>query len=353
MNKEIIIIGSGLSGLTTAYLLKKQGVSVQILEANSRIGGRIFTKVNHKTPVELGATWLWKYNTGLIKLCNELAIELFEQKMDGDALFEAMSAYPPQRFNLPPNQEISYRIANGTSALIEKLADNIGRDFILLNEKVHEIQNQQTKLFVKSETNEFMADGVISTIPPRLLVNSVKFIPELSKDLVNAANETHTWMKDSIKFAVIYSSPFWRKEGLSGVGFSNVGPFTELYDHCTIQDDQFALIGFLNGALAELNHQQREEKVVTQLQKFFGEKALGYISYEEKVWRKESLTTIADHKFIFPHQNNGHEIYQDIFMDNKLYISGTETSKVYGGYMEGAVQRAQEICNQIKKDWLS
>ncbi|MGG3564024.1 flavin monoamine oxidase family protein [Neobacillus rhizosphaerae] len=41
--KNIIIIGAGMAGLVAASLLKKTGHKVTILEANNRIGGRVYT----------------------------------------------------------------------------------------------------------------------------------------------------------------------------------------------------------------------------------------------------------------------------------------------------------------------
>ena len=55
MKKKILIIGGGISGIYVGYLLKKEGFSIKILEANDRIGGRIYTKKVHNTKVELGA----------------------------------------------------------------------------------------------------------------------------------------------------------------------------------------------------------------------------------------------------------------------------------------------------------
>jgi len=43
-NKKVIIIGAGISGLTTAYLLHKEGYNVTVLEKNNRVGGSIETE---------------------------------------------------------------------------------------------------------------------------------------------------------------------------------------------------------------------------------------------------------------------------------------------------------------------
>ena len=60
-NAKIIIIGAGLSGLMIAYLLQKKGFEVIILEAHTRIGGRIETVTGTTgATMELGATWFSK-----------------------------------------------------------------------------------------------------------------------------------------------------------------------------------------------------------------------------------------------------------------------------------------------------
>jgi len=57
---DVIIIGAGASGLMAAYTLVKAGKTVTVLEARSRIGGRIHTGTNQgfSGPVELGAEFV-------------------------------------------------------------------------------------------------------------------------------------------------------------------------------------------------------------------------------------------------------------------------------------------------------
>jgi monoamine oxidase len=348
MKKKILILGGGISGLYLGYQLKKAGFSIQIIEANKRIGGRIYTKEIYKTKVELGATWLWKYNEELLKLCKELDISLFEQNMDGDALFEATNTNLPQRFKVPKNQEISYRVVGGTLTILEKLAKNFLENELLLNQKVVQIKDNKTSIKVTTENSEFIANVVISTIPPQLLVNTVSFSSELDSNLIQIANNTHTWMKDAIKFALVYKAPFWKEKGFSGAGFSNVGPFTEMYDHSNFENNHFALMGFINGNLVKESKEQREEKIREQLFNFFGEEGQSYLSYEEKVWTNENLLQFQNDKFISPHFNNGHSIYQKYFLNGKFIIAGSETSPSYGGYMEGAIYRGNQIVEQLK-----
>ncbi len=71
-NKQInvLIIGAGLTGLTAAYYLKKQGINVVILEKNNRIGGVI------ETFNEDGFIYEGGPNTGV--LSHPEAAELFE-----------------------------------------------------------------------------------------------------------------------------------------------------------------------------------------------------------------------------------------------------------------------------------
>ena len=117
----IIIIGAGLSGLLTAYRLKKEGIPFKLIEARSRLGGRIHTVFGAaETPFEMGATWFGKPHQNLIKLLEELNINYFEQYMEGTVFFQPFSTSPAQSIQVPV-QPPSYRISGGSSHLINTL----------------------------------------------------------------------------------------------------------------------------------------------------------------------------------------------------------------------------------------
>ncbi len=348
MKSEVLIIGAGLTGLLLAHRLKNNGISIKIIEARNRVGGRIHTLLSdNETPIEMGATWLSIQHQELLQVLQELELPIFEQFMTGKALFESLSTAPPQQFEIPNNQQPSYRIQNGTESLINKLTESLDETDIVLHEKVDRIDFSDTNIIVHTKKQSYLANKIVSTLPPMLLVNSIDFTPTLPGDLISIANKTHTWMGESIKFGVSYAKPFWKELSFSGTVFSNVGPITELYDHSNYQNDRFALKGFLQNEMHAETKENRKSKVFQQLKKLFGDPALGYLSYEETIWKNEPFTSISPDQFIFPHQNNGHDIYQQAFYNNKLFIGGTETSPQFGGYMEGAIQSARNIYQKL------
>lgn len=55
---DVAIVGAGSAGIAAARRLLKQGLTVTVLEARDRIGGRTVTRAFRGHPVDLGAHWL-------------------------------------------------------------------------------------------------------------------------------------------------------------------------------------------------------------------------------------------------------------------------------------------------------
>lgn len=356
--EDVIIVGAGLSGLTAAYYLKKEGINALVLEARERSGGRIFTAFasGNYTAVEMGATWFTNQHTSFIHLLKELRIPLFKQFQKGLSVFD-LYPNPPQLFDMDGNGEPSYRVSGGTSTVIKALVDAIGRDKILLNSPVKEVLEQKGHIEITTINGEkFTCKNLVFTLPPNLIVaQKISFNPELPAALISTMENTHTWMGNAIKFAMEYSSPFWREKGFSGTVLSQSGIAQEVYDHCNYEENLFALKGFLSADAADLMKEEREALVVKQLTRLLGEDAGNHLSYTEKIWENDQYTYANYRTPLLPHQYNGHPLYAEAFMNGRLYFAGTETSSHYGGYMEGAVQSGLTAAKNIlnKKDSLS
>lgn len=349
---DVIIIGAGLSGLTTAYYLQKRGVKVQLLEARERIGGRIYTAEasGNNTPVEMGATWFADKHENFMQLLHELEVPVFYQYQKGIGVFETHPSEEVQLFQMPESDESSYRVAGGTSRLMEALLAKVGRDRVKLGTAVTKIVEQGDGVEAYCQNGQVVRGReVIITVPPNLVASSIAFDPALPDGLKAVMQQTHTWMGESIKFAVEYTSPFWRQKGYSGTVFSHVGPIQEMYDHCNFETTKFALKGFLSANVAGRTEEERETAVIEQLTRLLGQEAANCVSYMDKAWVEEPFTYANYISLISPHQYNGHPAFAQPLMSGKLFLSGTETSPVFGGYMDGAVYSGFSAAEKVLK----
>ncbi|BAO56081.1 flavin monoamine oxidase family protein [Nonlabens marinus] len=349
MHAKITILGGGLTGVYLGYLLQLKGMDYQILEGRSRLGGRIFTKMsgNH-VPIDLGAAWFWDYNPKLKQLLEDLNILTHPQSMGPKVWYQPTANASYQQFQLPPQEQISYRIKGGATNLILSLASTLDAEKIHLDTMVNRVTREEKGYKLQTSQGIFTTEKVICALPPAILNARISFDPELPNDYQQIASKTHTWMENSIKFGIGFPKAFWKYEQIPVTSFSNYGPITELYDYSNADQDRFAMMGFLHPEANTWTPEDRKAKVMQQLETIFGTRVLDYISYEEIVWQEQEFTHVASNNSLTPHQNNGHSLLRQTFHENSLIMAGSETSAVLPGYMEGALHSAQTAFDLLK-----
>lgn len=58
LSADVLVLGAGIAGLAVARTLTDKGLSVIILEARNRVGGRMWTDSSLGLPLDLGASWI-------------------------------------------------------------------------------------------------------------------------------------------------------------------------------------------------------------------------------------------------------------------------------------------------------
>ena len=87
ITRDVAIVGAGPSGLTAAARLKAAGLTVAVLEARDRVGGRTWTDDIDGATLEIGGQWVSPDQEGLLELLDELGLETFDRYREGDSLY--------------------------------------------------------------------------------------------------------------------------------------------------------------------------------------------------------------------------------------------------------------------------
>lgn len=344
---KVLIVGAGLSGLSTAYALKDSNFEVEILEARPRLGGRIFSKKGINFNLELGATWFGPQHTNLLALVNQLKVPYKIQENGREALYDFRPKGGIERFQIPSQGVSTFKFQNGSFDLINGLYQQVSAS-IQFNEVVKSIKFDD-KISVGTEQKHFEADYIVMSLPVQLIADSIQFEPNLSESLNLLFSETHTWMSDSIKFSVAFDSAFWKNEKFTGTLMSPQQIIQEMYDHSHIKASQNALVGFLNAGYSELSEEDRKTKVLNQLESISMNNMSEVNAYADMNWRNEKFTIHEKAQSLVPHQNNGNPRLREGLFGNRLFFSASETAAQTPGYMDGAVHRGLEVGELLLK----
>lgn len=114
MSKQVVIIGSGLGGLTTAYILQKNGYDVTVLEQGVQAGGCLQCFIRN------GA----KFETGMHFIGSALPGQTMHRMMDYFGMLDdvQLSQLDVTAYNTVSLAGQQFEFANGREAFVEKMA---------------------------------------------------------------------------------------------------------------------------------------------------------------------------------------------------------------------------------------
>ena len=155
LNRDVVIVGAGAAGLTAANELKKAGLSVAVLEARDRVGGRLHTDVIDGTMLEIGGQWVSPDQDALIDTVAELGLETFSRYREGDSVYVGPDG-TARRFTgemFPVSPETERVIAEITERLDEMVAE-IDPDRPWAHEKAAEWDSVSWDAWLRAQTDD-------------------------------------------------------------------------------------------------------------------------------------------------------------------------------------------------------
>lgn len=343
---EIVIVGAGLSGLVAAQRLVKAGITVRILEARDRSGGRILSTdqggTNPTDRVDLGPAWFWPGQPNIQALARHYGLGTFRQFEDGHMIIDRHNAAPyrhPGHGLRPP----SLRMQGGLMALTDALTADLPTGTVAYTQTVTAVHHSTNgvAISVAGEKSPITARSVILALPPRL-ISALHITPAPSATLQAWLAKTPTWMGYSAKFVAIYDRPFWRAIGLSGDAVSERGPLVQIHDASPMSDTGVgALFGFVGPSAAQrhvMGEAALKDAALNQLARLFGAPALEPVGVDLKDWSTDTYTShSADAAPLAFHPDYGARTIQLDGDNGRVLLAGTESAQQHGGLVEGAI----------------
>lgn len=127
LERDVAIVGAGPSGLAAATELRKAGLTVAVLEARDRVGGRTWTNTIDGASLEIGGQWVSPDQESLIALIDELGLETFDRYREGQSVYISAAGertrYSGDSF---PVDETTDKEMDRLVALLDDLAAQVG-----------------------------------------------------------------------------------------------------------------------------------------------------------------------------------------------------------------------------------
>lgn len=353
---DTLIVGGGLAGLSIASRLAEDGLDFRLIEARDRFGGRIETEREDGGYFDTGPAWFWPGQPRILSLLEQLGLETFPQHSAGDLSYEDQHGNVRRGAGFSSMQG-SLRLVGGLASLIDALAERLPADNISLNSELKRLavseDGMTASVICGGRQETIYCNRVVLALPPRVAAETIDFDPPLPSETVRTMENVPTWMAGQAKVVAIYDTPFWRNAGLSGDAMSHAGPMAEIHDASPHESGPYALFGFVGIPAASRNDQARLKALcLQQFGRLFGEQALQPTDLIIKDWARDPRTaTPLDHDPVYSHPHYWLPHAMRGLMEGRLMFGSTEVATQFGGYLEGALEAAENVTDALLKQY--
>ena len=252
----------------------------------------------------------------------------------------------------------------GAGPIAQRMADQLSLHSpgsVLLEAPVQEVIHDSQGVVVRTEGDfTIRASAVVVAVPPQQRL-AIQFQPSLPA--AHAALVQRSPMGVMTKILAIYDQPFWRHQGLNGLGIGNLQVLELTADSGPPEGTPGILAGFASGEralrLGALDPDQQREAILRDLKILWGPQACEPMELVVKPWTAEPWIGGAFTSFPMPGCWTSHASVAAGEQGGpgpcdwgRVLWAGTEASPRWPGYFEGALEAgeraaraAQELCS--------
>ena len=251
-----------------------------------------------------------------------------------------------ERSSGTPDAAQDSRFVLGSQAVPKRLAKKLGKR-IALNAPVRKIRQFDNHVVVTTDRGSVRAKRVIVACPPPTVLG-IDWHPHLPKR--REALLRRMPMGELMKADAVYKKPFWRAQGLSGMGLVDSGAVRVSFDNSPADASVGVLLAFVGGSTLQhygaLPLAKRRKAVLEGFARLFGDEALHPIEYTEHDWTHERWTKGGPVALPLP---GATVAYGDAIRKpfKRVHWAGTETSTYWSGYMDGAVRAGERAAREV------
>ncbi|MFD3931840.1 flavin monoamine oxidase family protein [Streptomyces sp. NPDC058614] len=239
------------------------------------------------------------------------------------------------------------RFVGGSQLVATRLAEELdGR--VHLSAPVRRISQDADGVTVISDAGDWRAGRVIVAVPPVLASRIVwdPLLPPQQEQLFQRLP-----FGTLMKCVAVYDTPFWRAEGLSGMGLLRGGsPIREMFDNSPPDGGPGVLMGFLGGKewrkWAHRPAGERRGAVLRSFAQVVGERAYDTVDYVEQDWTAEQWTQGGPTSVAAPGVLTEYGEWMGRSF-GRVHWAGSEFSPYWNGFMDGAVRSGEHAATEL------
>lgn len=351
---RVLIVGAGAAGLAAGYLLHRQGIDFEIVEAGSNYGGRMKRDTSLADfPIDLGAEWIHQSPAVLADIISDPQVNAsIDFIVYNPQSIKSYNKGQLTDLNIGSNFYSEYKFKSTTwFGFFEQFIVPAIESSISLNSPVTQIAYATDQIVATiADGTTFQADKVLVTVPVNVLKSDlISFTPNLPSAKTDAINRIS--MGDGIKVFIEFTEKFYPDILQFGslLGSSDLGGERIYYDAAFRKDTNSNILGLFSvqdQASVYTNLSSDEEIInfiINELDEIFDGKASGaYRNHVIQNWTREPYI-LGSYSNTFDGDTNS--IMNTVLepVANKVYFAGEALTLENQSTVHGACESAYQV----------